>query len=229
MNTKNLILSAFPSSCLISFTLVTSGQDTAWEKVSLSKEVSINMPAPIQYLNTLQLKVTSSTSGGYWFQTKLIKQPLTVRNGDELVQAYESFVHGYLTSKGVSIYTNVVSDTSLGVTEGKWIHSTYAQNGNFSEMFTYAVLVNSHFYTITFFSDHPIQANGRLLLSKYIGSLSFSQATIREYSDDFRLRSHSYRFGERLGRYVIYFVFLFVAGLVIYFVVNKLSKTKNRM
>ena len=32
--------------------------------------------------------------------------------------------------------------------EGKWIHSTYAQNGSYWEMFTYAVLVNSHFYTV---------------------------------------------------------------------------------
>ena len=228
MNIKNLVLRAFAFSCLISFALVTLGQDTAWQKVSLSKDVFISMPAPIHSLDTLQLKVTNSTSNGCWFQTKMVKQSLTVKNGDELVQAYESFVHGYLTSKGVSIYTNVVSDTAFGATEGKWIHSTYAQNGNFSELFTYAVLVNSHFYIITFYVDHPMKTNDHLLLSKYIGSLSFSQTPIREYSDDFRLQAHSYRFGERLGRYFPYIVFLGIAGLVIYFVVKKLSPPKNR-
>jgi hypothetical protein len=187
------------------------------------------MPAPIHLLDTLQLKIANSNSNGYWFQTKLIKPPFTVRNGDELVQAYESFLRGYLTSKDVNIYTSVVSDTSFGVTEGKWIHSTYAQNGIFWEMFTYAVLVNSHFYTITFVSDHQLPESGRLLLCKYIASLSFSRAPIIEYSDEFRLQSHSYRFGERLGRYVPYFVLLCIVGLVIYFVSNKLSKKKDRM
>jgi hypothetical protein len=202
-------------------------QDTAWQMVSPSKDVTISMPAPIHVLDTLQLKIASSNLGGYIFQIKLIKPSITVHSGDELVQAYESFIHGYLTSKDVSIYNNVVTDTSFGVTEGKWIHSTYAQSGNFEEMFTYAVLINSHFYMITFASGHPSQANDRALLSKYFGSLSFPQAPISEYSDKFRLQSRSYRFGEKVGRYAPYFILLFVAGLPIYFIYRRLLKKRH--
>jgi hypothetical protein len=229
MYLKCLILTVFIFACLITLTLVSFGQDSPWQKVSLSKDVSIDMPTPVHLFDTLQLKIANSNLNDYWLQAKLIEPSLTVRNGDELVQAYESFLHGYLTSKETSMYTNVVSDTSFGVTDGKWIHSTYAQNGTFWEMFTYAVLINSHFYLISFASGHQFREKDRLVLSKYLGSLSFAQAPIREYSDNFRLQSRSFRFGERLGRYVIYFVLLCIVGLVIYFASNRLSGKKSRM
>jgi hypothetical protein len=192
----------FPVSFLLILSVPMNGfsQDTAWESRLISPDVSIDMPGPVERMDTVQLKISSSQYNGYEFQVKYIKPALNVRNGDELVQAYDGFLDGYLKSKDISLYTNTISDTSFDGTTGKWIHSSYAKEGGSLDMYTYAVLVNSHFYMVTLAGARPLVPAAGSLLSRYYSSLHFLCQPIKEYSGDFPLRAKSYRLGQRLGR-----------------------------
>jgi hypothetical protein len=160
-------------------------QDTAWKSASISPDVSIYMPGPIYNVDTVQTRITTSQCKDYLLQIKYLKPKLEVRNGDELVQAYDGFLKGYLNSKDIRLYTNTVSDTIFNGTTGKWIHSIYSRNNVFLEMYTYVVLANSHFYMVTFAVDHLPGPKTYPAFSRYYSSLHFRNNPVKEYSGDF--------------------------------------------
>ncbi|HVU58128.1 MAG TPA: hypothetical protein VHD83_23875 [Puia sp.] len=182
------------------FALSASGQDTAWKSASITKDVFVDMPGPETTLDTAQVQAVNAALNGYVFQIKYIKPKYEVKNGDALIQAYDGFLNGYLKT-GVKAYTNTVSDTSLKGTIGEWIHSRYSKDSFFIDMYSYVVLVNSHFYMITLAASHPINANDPML-NRFFASLRFPTWPIREHSGDFPLQARSYRNGQHIGRWV---------------------------
>jgi len=205
--------------------LVASGQDTAWKSVSITPDVSISMPGPTTFIDSPQVQAINAQLNGYAFQLKYLKPKYEVKNGDGLIQAYDGFLKGYIPT-AIRMYTNTVSDTSLKGTMGEWIHSRYSKDTFFIEMYTYIVLVNSHFYMITLAASHPINANDSLA-HQYFASLQFPIKPIKEYSGDFPLQAKSYRNGQRIGQFVRTY-FPYFLGVVIVVLVLGLAYRKNR-
>jgi len=182
----------------ISFFTPGHSQDSSWETVPLSSEVSIDMGKNFTIYDTSVVKVFTSQVGDYELQAKYLTSKYEVHNGDQVVQAYEGFLRGYLPTPRMAIFNNTVSDTSINGTTGKWVHSIYSKDSVFGEMYTYIVLVNSHFYMATIASSHPITLSGNPVFSKYYTSFHFPR-NIKEFSSDFVLMADSYRRGQRIG------------------------------
>jgi hypothetical protein len=157
-------------------------------------------------------------------QAKYFNPKMTVKNGDELIQTYDGFMSGFLKSSTVMIYNNTVSDTSINGTMGKWVHSVYSKNNGFEELYTYVVLANSHFYVVTFGSQHPIFRASNRYLSKFFASLHFPD-NMKESSGYFPLEAKSYRFGQRLGFLLPY---LLGAGLLIIILIILIRRRIHR-
>jgi len=206
--------------------LVVSGQDPVWKSVSITPGVSVSMPGPTTTLDSTQVQAINAQLNGYFFQLKYLKIKYEVKNGDQLIQAYDGFLKGYIPA-AVKMYTNTVSDTSLKGTMGEWIHSRYSKDRYF-EMYTYLVLVNSHFYMITLAADHPTNANDTIL-RKYFASLEFPVQPIKEYSGDFPLQAKSYRNGQRIGVFIrAEFPYVLGAGIVALILVLGYRKIRKR-
>lgn len=203
------------------------GQDTAWRNISISPDVSIYMPGPINTLDTVKIRITTSRFTDYMFQVKYLEPKYEVRNGDELVQAYDGFLKGYLNSTDIKLYTNAVSDTFFNGTTGKWIHSTYSKNNGFLDMFTYVVLVNSHFYMITFAAGRPIGPTTYPMFSRYCSSIHFPNQPIKEYSGDFPLRAASYHLGQKIGTLMPYFAIAAICILALILGYNKFIRKRK--
>jgi len=212
-----------------SISLIATGQDSAWKSTSLTPDVSVLMPGPTTTLDSAQVKAINAQLSGDIFQLKYIKIRYQVKNGDELMQAYDGFLKGYLTT-GIKLFTNTISDTSLKGTMGEWIHSRYSKDSYFAEMYTYLVLVNSYFYMVTFYADHPVHTNDTLL-HKYFASLQFPVQPIKEYSGDFPLQAKGYRTGQHLGQltrtYFPYALGVFLVAVIVVLVSRKFRRKKG--
>jgi hypothetical protein len=205
-------------------------QDTAWQDRAISPDAFIKMPGLVSATDTLTMHWTTSTDNGYTLQTRYFPAKLEVHSGDELVQAYESFLHGYFGTEQIKKFANTVVDTSIGVTHGEWIHSVYPQGSSFYEMFTYVLLADSHFYMVMVASDHHIESSALPALGRYYSSLHFRHGTPKEYTDTFNLQSKSYRFGERLGvitKYVVLIGLGILIGVFIYIRVRRTSRHRS--
>ena len=215
-------------SLLTTFIAMTgSAQDSTWKKASLTPNVAVDMPGPTWLQDTTQIIAINSRLDEYYFQLKYIKQKFEVKNGDELIQAYDGFLSGYFKSSALQNLTNTFTDTSFSGTRGEWVRSIYT---NGAEMYTYVVLVNSYFYMVTIASGKRIDLNDPAV-HRYFGSLRFPVQPIKEYSGDFPLQSKSYRNGQHIGRFVMtYLPPALIVGLivlVVFLVYRWIRRRKN--
>jgi hypothetical protein len=186
---------------LITFTIhAASAQDSTWHRIPITSDVAVFMPGRTTTFDTTQVQAINSYLDGYFFQLKYLKPKYQVKNGDELIQAYDGFLSGYFKTPEINQFTNTVYDTSLNGTMGEWIHSRYSKDTVYQDMHTYLVLVNSHFYMLSIATRRPINASDSIF-RRYFASLQFPNAPIKEYSGDFPLQAKSYRNGQHIGRF----------------------------
>jgi hypothetical protein len=204
------------------------GQDSAWKNTPITSDVSIYLPGPIYTIDTTQLKAYNCRLHGYVLQVKYLKPKFEARSGDELMQGYDGFLKGYFNSKEIKPYTNTAHDTSISGTTGEWVHSIYSKDTVFSEMFTYVVLVNSHFYMATFAARRPIDPTVYPIISRFCGSLNFPHQPIKEYSGDFPLQAKSYRLGQHIGRLTPVFLIIGLAVLVVILIYTKIIRKRKK-
>jgi hypothetical protein len=228
---KHKLVRCFCTLLVIHFSFPGYCQDTTWKIVSITPDLSISFPEPVFTQDTAQMKILNSQVNGYFFQIKYIKPKFEVRNGDELIQAYDGFLKGYLTTKEISPFTSNVSDTSFNGTRGEWIHSTYSKDTSFEEIFSYLVLVNNHFYMVSLVGNHPIKTGIDPMLLRYFSSINFPNKPIKEYSGNFPLQSKSYRTGQHIGQglntLLPYFLIVMIAVPAIFFVYVKFIRKKK--
>jgi len=217
---------------ILFITRTASAQDSSWQRVSITPDVAIMMPGQTTAIDTPRLEVINSSLGGYFFQLKHVKDKYVVKNGDELIQAYDGFLVGYFKTPGIDIYKSAVSDTSLDGTMGEWIHLTYSKDTTYQEIYSYLVLVNSHFYMISLVNNQPIRSSDPIF-QKYFASLQFPNKPIKEFSGEFPLQARSYRNGQHIGGWISrafpFIVGLVIMSLVLVFVVrHRRGKRKDR-
>jgi hypothetical protein len=204
-----------------------SAQDSSWQRVSITPDVAIMMPGQTTAIDTTKLEVINSSLGGYSFQLKYLKDKYTVKNGDELIQAYDGFLVGYFKTPGINVYTSVVSDTSLNGTMGEWIRLNYSKDTAYQDIYSYLILVNSHFYMISLVTDHPIHSSDPVL-RRFFGSMHFPTKPIKEFSGNFPLEARSYRNGQHIGRWFLsalpYIIGIVMVALALFFVVRRVRK-----